>query len=58
VSDFDENGPTGLARYDAMCRAIEVAHSLDEILPIRDLAAQLAAAAKIAKNYESRAEMP
>jgi hypothetical protein len=35
-----------------MCRAIE-AHSLDEILPIRDLAAQLAAAAKIAKNYEA-----
>jgi hypothetical protein len=52
VNDFDENGPTGLVRY-AMCRAIEVAHSLDEIMPIRDLAAQLAAAAKIAKNYEA-----
>ena len=25
-----------LVRYDAMCRAISEAHSLDELLPIRD----------------------
>jgi hypothetical protein len=44
---------TELVRYDAMCRAIAEAHSLDEILPIRDRAAQIAAAAKIAKNFEA-----
>ena len=36
-----------------MCRAIAEAHSLDELLPIRDRAAQIAAAAKIAENIEA-----
>jgi hypothetical protein len=42
-----------LVKYNAMLRAIQAAHSLDEILPIRTLAAQLKAAAKIAGNLEA-----
>ena len=42
-----------LVKYNAMLRAIQAAHSLDEILPIRTLAAQLTAAAKIAGNLEA-----
>jgi hypothetical protein len=42
-----------LVHYDTMRRAIDAAHSIDEILPIRHKAAQLAAAAKIAKDFES-----
>src|ERR1700730_18375139 len=36
-----------------VCRAIAEAHSLYELLPIRDRAAHIAAAAKIAKNIEA-----
>jgi hypothetical protein len=43
-----------LVHYDTMRRAIDAAHSIDEILPIRHKAAQLAAAAKIAKDFESK----
>src|SRR5215472_17443346 len=39
-----------LARYEARCRAIADAHSIDEVKLIRDQAAALAAAAKIAHN--------
>ena len=39
-----------LVRYEAMCRAIAEAHAIDEVKLIRDQAAALAAAAKIARN--------
>jgi hypothetical protein len=42
-----------LVKYNAMCRAIQAAHSLDEILLIRTRAAQLKAVAKIAKNFDA-----
>jgi N6-adenosine-specific RNA methylase IME4 len=47
-----------LVRYNAMCRAIDAAHSVDEVVVIRDSAAAWAAAAKVAKNKlaEARAK--
>jgi hypothetical protein len=42
-----------LVRYDAMCRAIEEAHSVDEVKTIRDQASALEHYARQAKNYEA-----
>ena len=47
---------TGLARYDAACRAIAEARSVDEVMAIRDEAAQLAAAARVANNHQAEAD--
>jgi phage N-6-adenine-methyltransferase len=44
---------TGLVRYDTMCRAIAEAHDLDEIKLIRDEAAMLQAAARVAGNTQA-----
>ena len=43
----------GLARYDAMCRAIDAAHGVDEAKDIRDKALALAVYARQAKNTEA-----
>jgi 16S rRNA G966 N2-methylase RsmD len=50
---------TGLVKYEAMCRAIDAALNVDEVLVIRDEAAAWAAAARVAKNKkaESRAKV-
>jgi len=40
-----------LVKYDAACRAIAAAKSVDEVLLIRDKAQAIAAAARIAKNH-------
>lgn len=45
-----------LVRYDAMCRAIAEAHSVDEVLLIHDQARALAAAARVAKNHDLEAQ--
>jgi len=45
-----------LARYDAACRAIAEAVSVDEVLAIRDKAVQMAACARIAKNHQVEAD--
>lgn len=42
-----------LVRYDAMCRAIDTAYDFDELKDIRDKAAMLEAAARVAKNVEA-----
>src|SRR6476646_6029813 len=42
-----------LVRYDAMCRAIDAAYTVDEIKPIRDMADALEKCARIAKNREA-----
>lgn len=42
-----------LAKYDAMCRAIDVAYDFDEVKNIRDKAAALEAAARVAKNVQA-----
>lgn len=42
-----------LIRYDEMCRAIEAAHSVDEVKTIRDQASALEHYARQAKNYEA-----
>ena len=39
-----------LVRYDAACRALAEARSVDEVLAIRDKAAQMAACARLNKN--------
>jgi len=41
-----------LVKYDAACRALAAAKSVDEVKLIRDKAQAIAAAAKIAKNHE------
>jgi hypothetical protein len=48
----DEIG-TELVRYDAMCRAIAEAYSVDEVKDIRDKAVAIAAYAKQANNHEA-----
>lgn len=45
--------PTQLVRYDAMCRAIDNAYSVDEVKDIRDKALAFEAYAKQAKNTEA-----
>jgi hypothetical protein len=45
-----------LVRYDAACRALAEARSVDEVLAIRDKAAQMAACARIAKNHQVEAD--
>ncbi|MGD0073341.1 MAG: MT-A70 family methyltransferase [Candidatus Binataceae bacterium] len=42
-----------LAKYDAMCRAIEAAHQVDEVKDIRDKALALEAYAQQARNTEA-----
>jgi N6-adenosine-specific RNA methylase IME4 len=48
--------PASLARYDAACRAVAEARSVDEILLIHDRARALAAAARVAKNRDLEAD--
>jgi hypothetical protein len=42
-----------LVRYDAMCRAIEAAYSVDEVKDIRDKASALASYNRMAQNTEA-----
>jgi hypothetical protein len=44
---------TKLVRYDAMCRAIEAAHKVDEVKDIRDKAAALEHYARQAMNTDA-----
>jgi hypothetical protein len=44
---------TALARYDAMCRAIDAAYAVDEVKAIHDQARMLEAAARVAKNTDA-----
>lgn len=44
---------TQLVRYDAMCHAIQVAHSVDEVKDIRDKAMALEMYARQARNTEA-----
>src|SRR5262245_14930287 len=46
---------TGLALYDVACRALAEAVAVNEILQIRDLARQMEACARVAKNREAEA---
>jgi hypothetical protein len=43
-------------RYDAACRALAEARSVNEILKIRDVARQIEACARIANNHEAEAD--
>jgi hypothetical protein len=45
--------PASLARYDAMCRAIEAAYKVDEVKDIRDQAIALETYARQAHNVEA-----
>jgi N6-adenosine-specific RNA methylase IME4 len=47
---------TELALYDEACRAIAAARSVNEILQIRDVARQLEACARVAKNRDAEAD--
>jgi hypothetical protein len=44
---------TGLAKYDAMVKAIAVAYKVDEVKKIRDQAAALERYAKLAKDVDN-----
>jgi hypothetical protein len=48
--------PSGLVKYDAMCRAIAAAKSVDEVKKIRDAAAAMRFAARVAKNKDAEAD--
>jgi hypothetical protein len=45
--------PASLARYDAMCRAIEAAYKVDEVKEVRDQAIALETYARQAHNVEA-----
>jgi hypothetical protein len=45
--------PASLARYDAMCRAIEAAYKVDEVKDVRDQAIALETYARQAHNVEA-----
>ena len=47
---------TGLTRYDAFIRALAEVKAVDEVVAIRDKAAALAAAARIANNHQAEAD--
>ena len=47
------DGSTELVRYDAMCRAIDLAYDVDEVKDIRDKAMAFEAYARQAKNTEA-----
>ena len=47
---------SGLVKFDAMCRAIAAAKSVDEIKKIHDTASAMAAAARVAKNKDTAAD--
>jgi hypothetical protein len=47
----------GLARYEAACRAIAEAKSVDEVKAIRDTAEAMRAAAHVAKNKQAEIDM-
>lgn len=47
------NTKTGLVYYDAMCRAIAEAYTVDEVKEIRDKTIAIEQYAKLAKNYEA-----
>lgn len=51
------SGGSGLARYEAACRAISEAAAVDEVKSIRDTAMAMSAAARIANNRDAEAEM-
>lgn len=51
------SGHSGLARYEAACRAIAEAKSVDEVKAIRDTAEAMRAAAHIAKNKQAEIDM-
>lgn len=50
---MNDASPTSLVRYDAMCRAIDAAHAVDEVKDIRDKAIALETYARLAKNFEA-----
>jgi N6-adenosine-specific RNA methylase IME4 len=52
--ESDEHKP--LALYDAGCRALAEAVAVNEVMAIRDEAAQLAAAARVANNRQAEAD--
>jgi N6-adenosine-specific RNA methylase IME4 len=45
-----------LALYDAACRALAEAKAVDEVVTIEGVAAQLAAAARVANNHQAEAD--
>lgn len=53
ASQTSHDTGTGLARYDAMCRAIDAAYEVDEVKAIHDQAKMYQACALIAKNHDA-----